>query len=110
MIIKEALIYFGAYFTMSYVRLIIRSERSFHEYQAIWEPIHGEELDCSREIDNPNDPYAVSVTKGGKVVGHVPRKISRMCAVFMKNQVYCNRNIHGKTFVVLFKTTKTVKV
>ena len=83
-IIKEALIYFGAYFTMSYVQL--RScVHGFHEYQAIWEPMHGEELDYSREIGNPNDPYAVSVTKGGEVLGHIPHKISRMCAVFIRN-------------------------
>jgi len=69
---------------MSYVQL--RScVRGFHEYQAIWEPTHGEELQCSRETDNPNDPYAVSVTRGGEVVGHVPHKISRMCAVFIRN-------------------------
>ena len=45
----------------------------FHEYQAIWDPTLDEELDCSREMDNPNDPYAVSVSKGMEIVGHVPR-------------------------------------
>ena len=33
----------------------------FHEYQAFWEPTHGEKLDCSREISNTSDPYAVSL-------------------------------------------------
>ena len=54
----------------------------FHEYQAIWSPTLDEELNCSRETDNPNDPYAVSVLKGTRVVGHVPR---RMCAIFLRS-------------------------
>ena len=32
-----------------------------------------------------SDPYAIGVMKGREVVGHVPRKISRMCAVFLSN-------------------------
>ena len=60
--------------------------RGFHEYQAIWEPIDGEELYCCRENDNTSDPYAIGVMKGREVVGHVPRKISRMCAVFLRNR------------------------
>ena len=72
------------YFIMSYVRLS-SCIHGFHKYQAIWEPTHGEELDCCREIGNTSDPYAVSVMKGREVVGHVPCKISRMCAVFMRN-------------------------
>ena len=69
---------------MSYVRLS-SCIHGFHKYQAIWEPTHGEELDCCSEIGNTSDPYAVSVMKGREVVGHVPCKISRMCAVFMRN-------------------------
>ena len=32
-----------------------------------------------------SDPYALSIMKGREVIGHVPCKISRMCAVFMRN-------------------------
>ena len=62
----------------------------FHEYQAIWEPKHGEELDCSREIDN-NDPYAVSIMKRKEVLGHIPHKISMhedVCHFYEKWQKY----------------------
>jgi len=48
--------------------------------------IHGEELDCSREIDNPNDPYTVSVTKGGEAVGHVPLKILNRKSRYLSTQ------------------------
>ena len=58
--------------------------RGFHEYQAIWESINGEQLYCCGENSNTSDLYAISVMKGREVVGHVPRK-SRMCAVFLRN-------------------------
>ena len=32
-----------------------------------------------------NDPYAVSVMKRREVVGHMPHKISRMCAINFYN-------------------------
>ena len=53
--------------------------RGYHVYQSVWEVVNGEVLECSREIGNRSDPYAVAVTKssgetGGTVtVGHVPR-------------------------------------
>ena len=36
----------------------------FHDYQAIWEPTHGEEVYCWREIGNMSDPYTRSIMKG----------------------------------------------
>ena len=69
--------------------------RGFHEYQAIWKPINGEELYCCRENGNTSDPYTISVMKGREVVGHVPRKISRMCAVFLRNRETIKCTISG---------------
>ena len=46
----------------------------------------GEELQCGREVDNPHDPYAVTVLKRRRtVVGHLPRSISRPCSVFLRS-------------------------
>ena len=61
----------------------------------IWSnPIAGEELTCSRELGNSRDPYAIAVKKmigrEEKVVGHVPRRISAICSLFIKN-------LEGKT-------------
>ena len=59
-------------------------------YQSVWEAVNGEVLECSREIGNRSDPYAVAVTKssgeaGGRVtVGHVPHKISSICSIFIR--------------------------
>lgn len=58
--------------------------RGYHVYQSIWTPVIGEELCCARELSNPQDPFAVKITKGGSTVGHIPRKISSVCAVFLQ--------------------------
>ena len=58
--------------------------RGYHIYKDIWDATIGEELQCARESDNSNDRYAVAVRKNNAVVGHVPRKISRVCALFLE--------------------------
>ena len=63
--------------------------RGYHEYQLIWnDPIIGEELGCEREPGNSHDPYAVAVKKaiGGsdRIVGHVSRRISTICSLFIR--------------------------
>ena len=48
-------------------------------------PFNGEELTCLREEGNDKDHYAVAVTKSGSgVVGHVQRRISAACALFLQ--------------------------
>ena len=61
----------------------------YHEYRMIWNnPIAGEELPCYRELGNSHDPYAVAVKNffagEQKVVGHVPRRISAICSLFIR--------------------------
>ena len=63
--------------------------RGYHEYQTIWtNPLIGEELPCEREPDNSHDPYTVAVKKeiGGRnqIVGHVPRRLSMVCSLFIR--------------------------
>ena len=57
--------------------------RGYHIYRAIWNPTVEETLDCMQESSNPRDRYAVSVLKDGQIVGHLPRKISRLCSLFI---------------------------
>ena len=59
--------------------------RGYHIYKREWVPFIGEELLCHREIGNISDPYAVAVLKpeSSQVVGHVPRKISAICSLFL---------------------------
>ena len=58
--------------------------RGHHISKEFWSPTLGEELRCEREVDNTHDPYAVAVKKGQLIVGHVPRKISAACSLFLQ--------------------------
>ena len=57
--------------------------RGYHVYKDIWTSTLGEILSCRREEDNYHDRFAVAVVKGSDVVGHVPRKISTICSLFL---------------------------
>ena len=69
--------------------------RGYHIYKDIWDATIGEELQCARESDNSNDRYAVAVRKNDAVVGHVPRTISRVCALFLERNGAINCTITG---------------
>ena len=55
--------------------------RRYHVYESIWVAAIGEELQCQRELSNAVDCYTVAIIQDGAVVGHVPRKISRLCSL-----------------------------
>ena len=57
--------------------------RGYHVYKDIWDPVVGETLQCKRETDNGSDRYAVAVFQDDKIVGHLPRKHSRLCSLFL---------------------------
>ena len=57
--------------------------RGYHEYQGVWAASIGKELPCKRERGNANDSFAIAVEKDGRIVGHVPRKISSTCSLFL---------------------------
>ena len=52
-------------------------------YKDIQNP-SGEELNCSREIENTKHPFAVAVKRGTTFVRHVPRKISESARDYIK--------------------------
>ena len=59
--------------------------RGHHVYSSsTWTPVLHELLTCQRELDNAEDRCAVAVRKGEDIVGHVPRKISFLCSVFIR--------------------------
>ena len=60
--------------------------RGHHIYKANWNPCEGEELFCCKEENNSHDPYAVVVMKGNVIVGHVLRKISAACSLFLEKE------------------------
>ena len=59
--------------------------RGHHIYKDIWSSMIGEELQCVREVGNVHDLYAVGVVKTGTgTVGHLPKKISTPCHLFLR--------------------------
>ena len=55
----------------------------YHVYKNLWDASIGEDILCEREPLNDADRYAVAVLKDDTVVGHIPRKISRICSLFL---------------------------
>ena len=66
--------------------------KGYHIYQELWEAVIGEELQCQRERDNPADIYAVAVRKGRTIVGHLPRRLARHCALSIRRggSIHCS--------------------
>ena len=54
--------------------------RGYHIYQDEWTPEMGETLSCYRELANI---HAIKVMKAGAIVGHLPKKISFTCSLFI---------------------------
>ena len=48
------------------------------------EAVLGEILPCHRETANVSDRYAVAVLKDDVVVGHLPKKFSKMFSLFLR--------------------------
>ena len=65
--------------------------RGYHVYREIWEAAVGQVLICEREPRNVKDRYAVAVQKDGTVIGHLPRKVSRVCSLFLRRggSIHC---------------------
>ena len=57
--------------------------RGYHVYQEIWDAALGEQLSCKREPGNCKDPFAVAVVRALVTVGHLPKKISSVCSMFL---------------------------
>ena len=54
--------------------------RGCHVYKDLWNATPGETLTCKRERGNRNDVF---VQSNGNIVGHIPRKISCICTLFI---------------------------
>ena len=65
--------------------------RGYHVYKYIWDAVIGQELQCKRQPHNGSDRYAVAVKKNEILIGHLPRKISRACSLFLRrgNEITC---------------------
>ena len=60
--------------------------RGHHIYYPVWTSYVGEQLVCVREPLNSVDRFAVAVKKDDSVVGHLPKKISKICSLFLRRR------------------------
>ena len=60
--------------------------RGYHVYQTIWDAVVGGTLECRRQPLNEHDTYAVAVIKDDMIIGHLPRKVSRLCSLFFASR------------------------
>ena len=56
----------------------------YHVYKTVWEATVGEVLVCEREPKNSSDRYAVAVKNEGTIIEHLPRKLPRVCSLFLR--------------------------
>ena len=60
--------------------------RGFNIYEEVWTPFIGERLGCADERSNREDPFAVAIKRGTETVGHIPRTISCVCTLFLRQR------------------------
>ena len=78
--------------------------RGHHVHKNIWNPAVGELLVCEREPHNATDRYSITITKAGAVVGHLPRKSSKLCSLFLQRW---HNTLHSDwNFVINFRCQK----
>ena len=51
--------------------------RGYHVFQVSWSPMVGDELVCKHERNNCHDAHAMGVYCEEKLVGHLPKEVSK---------------------------------
>ncbi len=69
--------------------------RGYHVYKDVWVAADGQLLQCRRETSNGHDPFAVAVIRDGTIVGHLPRKQSAVCSLFMRRHGTITCGVNG---------------
>ena len=68
--------------------------------RTFWEAAVGETVVCVPEPGIFHDRNAIAVEKDGIIIGHLPQKVSCICALFLKRWnglLHCDWNTVGKT-------------
>jgi len=68
----------------------------FHIYCAVWNPTVGEVLPCRRELTNVTEFYALAMSDSGSIVGHLPRKYSKIFSLFIRHGGIISCEITGR--------------
>ena len=62
---------------------------------SVWQAVLSKKLKFVREVKNRSDVFAVAVVRVGETVGHLPRKISNICSIFLRNKEEIVREVTG---------------
>ena len=57
--------------------------RGYHVYKDVCDAVVGQGSPCKREDGNRVDPFTVAVVRGDTIIGHVLRKISSICSLYL---------------------------
>ena len=55
----------------------------YHSYQLVWMPVLRDFI-CIREPFNSVDRYTVYAKKDDNIIGHLPKKASRICSLLLR--------------------------
>lgn len=58
--------------------------RGYHVYKDIWSSSPGQKFTCNREFGYARDRYAVAVVRNAETIGHIPKRISQVCSIFIR--------------------------
>ena len=61
-----------------------RVVHGYHIYKEFWLANFGEILPFLRETANLHEPFVLVVLHERRIVGHLPREISALCALFIE--------------------------
>ena len=70
--------------------------RGYHVYKDIWSPTTGDEFVCKHEENNSHDAYAMGAYCNDKLVGHLPRELSRYIYFFLLHDGKISGNVTGR--------------
>ena len=72
--------------------------RGYDEYGEYCTTFLGEQLACQRQVGKVIDRYAVAVKKdSSETVGHVLKKISRICSMLLQHGFIITATVTGRT-------------
>ena len=89
--------------TLGWICLKMSSHRmesciwGYHVYKEACMPFIRERLDCTREKSNREDPLAVAMKRGTETIGRVPRMISCICTLFLRQRGSISCDVTGSS-------------
>ena len=73
--------------------------RGYHFYRQVWVPEPNEVLDCTHEVGNIFDSFAIkTISRGAVTCGHLPREISRATKFLLDRGARISASLIGNRY------------